>query len=70
MLFGPVSGATPGPGNPVFNFVVGGGLMTAIWVQYRKRKQADKPSIRTVIFMSAIAAVFIALGIWGLISPG
>jgi hypothetical protein len=43
--------------------------MTAIWVQYRKRKQTDKPPIRTVICMSAIAAFFIALGVWGLISP-
>ena len=69
ILVGPVSGATPGPGNPVFNFAVGGVFITAVWVQYFKREQATKPPIRTAIYLSVIGAFFIALGVWGLISP-
>ena len=69
MLFGPVSGATPGPGNPVFNFGVGGVFIIAVWVQYFKKDQPTKPRMRAVIFLSMIGAAFIALGVWGLISP-
>ena len=69
LLLGPVSGATPGLGNPVFNFVVGGVFTTAVWVQYFKREHATKRQIRTAIYLSVIGAFFIALGVWGLVFP-
>ena len=68
MLIGPVSGATPGPGNPVFNLAVGGIFIAAVWIQYFKRRQAAKSRIRDAIYLTAIGAVFIALGVWGLLS--
>ncbi len=69
ILLGPVSGATPGSGNPVFNFVVGGVFITAVLAQYFKRELATRRPIRTAIYLSVIGAFFIALGVWGLVLP-
>jgi phosphoglycerol transferase MdoB-like AlkP superfamily enzyme len=69
MLLGPVSGATPGPGDPVFNFLVGGLAIIAVSVHYFKIEKAKRPPVRNLLFVSAIGAVFIMLGVWDLISP-
>ena len=69
MHLGPVSGATPGPGNPVFNFLVGGLAITVASVHHLMIEKAKRPPVRNLLFVSAIGAVFIVLGIWGLSSP-
>jgi hypothetical protein len=68
MLLGPVSGATPGAGNPIFDFIVGGIAITAVWVNYFRSEEAKRPSIRNPLFISIVGAVFIGLGVWALIS--
>jgi hypothetical protein len=69
MLLGPVPGGTPGPGNPVFNLIVGSVFITAVWAQYFRRERAANPPIRAALSPTVIGAFFIALGVWGLISP-
>jgi hypothetical protein len=66
---GPVSGATPGPGNPVFNFLVGSLAIIIASVYSFKIEKAKRPPVRNLLFISAIGAVFIMLGVWGVISP-
>lgn len=69
ILLGPVSGATPGPGNPVFNFLVGGLAIIVASVRHFKIEKAKRPPVRDLLFISAIGAVFIMLGVWNVISP-
>ena len=69
MLPGPVSGGTPGPGNPVFNLVVGNVFITAVWAQYFRRERVANRPIRAALSLTVIGAFFIALGVRGLISP-
>ena len=69
MLPGPVAGGTPGPGNPVFNLVVGNVFITAVWAQYFRRERVANRPIRAALSLTVIGAFFIALGVRGLISP-
>jgi hypothetical protein len=69
MLLGPVSGATPEGLNPVFAFIVGGLAIIAVWVSFFRSEEAKRPTLSAAFFVSAIGAIIIALGVWGLTSP-
>jgi hypothetical protein len=65
---GPVgSAAHGGQSNPVFDLVIGLGVLTLTWVGYLRKEERNMIGAWIAIGISAICAVFIYSGIEGLI---
>jgi hypothetical protein len=67
-ILGPVSGAAQGGRvNPWFSILVGGSFLVYAWMTYFRKKGQKGVTLGSVLFASAICAVFLGLGIWELL---
>ena len=68
MIFGPVAEAAHGNHNsPVFDFLVGGGVLVLSWFGFWNKETRNKVNIWMLIGISAICLVFIISGVLTLI---
>jgi hypothetical protein len=68
LLQGPVSNAAHGASkNPWFSIGVGTFVLAGLWIKYLKTRKETKVPLGTLLGISAICTVFIAIGIWGLL---
>ena len=67
-LFGPVSDAAHGGKmNPWFGILVGAYVLTSAWIIYfKKRGKAPKVKLGSMLAITAICGVLLAIGIWQL----
>ena len=69
ILLGPLSSASPtGQGSffSVLFIIVGGWGLIRSWVDYRKHRETQAP-LFNLLGITALATLFLALGIWGLV---
>jgi len=70
ILYGPVSSASPNGGGPFWNWLV---IIVAAWVlltgwrKYLTRGPLTKAPVPSVVWITALCAIMIGFGIWGLI---
>jgi hypothetical protein len=68
MIFGPVAEAAHGNhSSPVFDFLVGGGVLFFSWFGFWNKEKRNKVNIWILIGISAICLVFITSGVLTLI---
>jgi hypothetical protein len=68
LLQGPVSNAAHGASvNPWFSIGVGTLVLAGVWFRYLRARRKTKVSPVALLEISAVCAVFIAIGIWELL---
>ena len=70
ILLGPISSGSPnGQGGPLFSalfILLGGWMLMRVWRDYLKvRVKSEIPPLN-ILGLSALAAIFIVSGVWGL----
>ena len=68
IILGPGSeAARGGQVNPWFAIFIGASVLTAAWTKYLRGELREGAHIGILLGISAICAVFIAIGLWGLL---